>query len=128
MMYYTTTGWMMWNWFVSTLATGAAIVCYDGSPLFPHVNVLWDVVDKLNITVLGTGAKWLSVIEEKGACPRESHKLLALHTILSTGSPLKPQSFDYVYNSIKADLCLGSITGGTDIIGCFAGHSRDLPV
>lgn len=127
-MYYTTTGWMMWNWFVSALAAGASIVCYDGSPLVPDANVLWDLIDKLKITVLGTGAKWLQVLEEKGVKPGKTHSLASLHTILSTGSPLKPQSFEYVYTDIKADLLLGSITGGTDIIACFAGQNWTVPV
>lgn len=128
MLYYTTTGWMMWNWMVSVLAVGASIVLYDGSPLVPHPGVLWDVVDAVGVTVLGTGAKWLSVLEDKGVKPRESHKLKSLKAILSTGSPLKPQSYDYVYKDIKSDLLLGSISGGTDIIACFMGQNWNLPV
>ncbi|XP_062500603.1 acetoacetyl-CoA synthetase-like [Corticium candelabrum] len=128
MLYYTTTGWMMWNWLVSVLGVGASIVLYDGSPMLPTANILWDLVDRLGITVLGTGAKWLSVLEDKQIKPRETHKLTTLHTILSTGSPLKPQSFDYVYNDIKPDVLLGSITGGTDIISCFAGQNPTVPV
>lgn len=127
-MYYTTLGWMMWNWFVSSLAIGATIVCYDGSPLIPHANVLWDLVDKVGMTVLGTGAKWLSVLEEKEVKPINTHNLKSLRMILSTGSPLKPQSFDYVYQYIKPDICLSSISGGTDIVGCFIGGCVDLPV
>lgn len=128
MLYYTTTGWMMWNWLVGALAAGAAILCYDGSPLIPSPSILWDLVDKIGITALGTGAKWLAVLEEKNVKPRETHSLKSLHSILSTGSPLKPQSFDYVYRDIKPDVLLGSITGGTDIISCFAGQSWMLPV
>ncbi|XP_067650701.1 acetoacetyl-CoA synthetase-like [Haliotis asinina] len=128
MLYYTTAGWMMWNWLVSVLAVGAAIVLYDGSPLVPHPNVLWDLVDQIGITVLGTGAKWLSVLEEKGVKPGQTHKLTTLKMILSTGSPLKPQSYDYVYRDIKSDLLLGSITGGTDIIACFMGQNWTVPV
>ncbi|XP_005109630.1 acetoacetyl-CoA synthetase [Aplysia californica] len=128
MLYYTTAGWMMWNWMVSVLAVGAAIVLYDGSPLIPHVNVLWDLIDTVGVTVLGTGAKWLSVLEDKGVKPGSTHSLKTLRAILSTGSPLKPQSYDYVYRDIKSDLLLGSISGGTDIIACFMGHNVTVPV
>ncbi|XP_064392803.1 acetoacetyl-CoA synthetase-like [Halichondria panicea] len=128
MFYYTTTGWMMWNWLVSALAVGATIVLYDGSPFIPSPNVLWDCVDKFGITILGTGAKWLSALEERNIHPIETHSLTSLHTILSTGSPLKPQSYDYVYTRIKDDIMLGSISGGTDIISCFAGQNPTVPV
>jgi acetoacetyl-CoA synthetase len=128
MLYYTTTGWMMWNWYVTSLAVGSAIVCYDGSPFVPHVNVLWDIVDRLGVTILGASAKWLTVLQEKSATPGRSHNLGSLRAILSTGSPLKPQLFDYVYTEIKSQVLLGSITGGTDIIACFAGNNITLPV
>uniref|UniRef100_A0A8D2QHZ2 Acetoacetyl-CoA synthetase n=1 Tax=Zonotrichia albicollis TaxID=44394 RepID=A0A8D2QHZ2_ZONAL len=127
-MYYTTTGWMMWNWLVSALATGASVVLYDGSPLVPSPNVLWDLTDRLGITILGTGAKWLAVLEEKNLKPCETHNLQTLHTILSTGSPLKSQSYEYVYKHIKSSVLLGSISGGTDIISCFMGHNVTVPV
>ncbi|XP_026545846.1 acetoacetyl-CoA synthetase [Notechis scutatus] len=126
--YYTTTGWMMWNWLVSALAVGASVVLYDGSPLVPSPNVLWDLVDRLGITILGTGAKWLAVLEEKNLKPCETHNLQTLHTILSTGSPLKPQSYEYVYKHIKSSVLLGSISGGTDIVSCFMGHNVTIPV
>ncbi|XP_072163889.1 acetoacetyl-CoA synthetase-like [Diadema setosum] len=126
--YYTTTGWMMWNWLVTALAVGSGVVLYDGSPLVPGPSVLWDLVDSLDISILGTGAKWLSVLEDKGVHPCKTHKLEKLHTILSTGSPLVPASYDYVYNSIKKDLLLGSITGGTDLVSCFAGQNWTVPV
>jgi len=126
--YYTTTGWMMWNWLVSALAVGASVVLYDGSPLVPTPHVLWDLVDQIGITILGTGAKWLSALEDRKVQPIKTHNLSSLHTILSTGSPLKPASFDYVYSSIKADVLLGSISGGTDIISCFAGQNPTVPV
>ncbi|XP_048099975.1 acetoacetyl-CoA synthetase [Alosa alosa] len=126
--YYTTTGWMMWNWLVSSLAVGASVVLYDGSPLVPTPNVLWDLVDELGITIFGTGAKWLAVLEERNLKPANTHNLRSLHTILSTGSPLKPQSYDYVYRSIKSNVLLGSISGGTDIISCFMGQNVTLPV
>uniref|UniRef100_A0A8B9X9I0 Acetoacetyl-CoA synthetase n=1 Tax=Bos mutus grunniens TaxID=30521 RepID=A0A8B9X9I0_BOSMU len=121
-------GWMMWNWVVSALATGAAVVLYDGSPLVPTPNVLWDLVDRIGITILGTGAKWLSVLEEKDMRPVETHSLQTLHTILSTGSPLKAQSYDYVYRCIKSSVLLGSISGGTDIVSCFMGQNPSIPV
>ncbi|XP_021563842.1 acetoacetyl-CoA synthetase isoform X1 [Carlito syrichta] len=128
LLYYTTAGWMMWNWMVSALATGAAVVLYDGSPLVPTPNVLWDLVDRIGITVLGTGAKWLSVLEEKGLKPAETHSLQTLRTLLSTGSPLKAQSYDYVYTHVKSSVLLGSISGGTDIISCFMGQNPTVPV
>ncbi|XP_068099906.1 acetoacetyl-CoA synthetase isoform X1 [Hyperolius riggenbachi] len=127
-MYYTTAGWMMWNWLVTAIATGASVVLYDGSPLVPNPNVLWDLVDRLGITILGTGAKWLAVLEEKDFKPCETNNLQTLHTILSTGSPLKPQSYDYVYEHIKSNVLLGSISGGTDIIACFMGQNPTIPV
>ncbi|KAJ1074002.1 hypothetical protein K5549_007240 [Capra hircus] len=127
-LYYTTVGWMMWNWVVSALATGASVVLYDGSPLVPTPNVLWDLVDRIGITILGTGAKWLSVLEEKDMRPVETHSLQTLHTILSTGSPLKAQSYDYVYRCIKSSVLLGSISGGTDIVSCFMGQNPSIPV
>lgn len=126
--YYTTVGWMMWNWLVSALAFGSAIVLYDGSPMMPNINVLWDLVDRIGITIFGTSAKWLSLLEEKNMKPGETHKLDSLRMILSTGSPLKPQSYDYVYKYIKNDVLLGSISGGTDIIACFMGQNCTLPV
>jgi acetoacetyl-CoA synthetase len=128
LMYYTTTGWMMWNWYVSSLAIGSAIVCYEGSPLVPHVNVLWDLVDRIGITILGTGAKWLSVLEDRAVRPGQTHSLATLRTILATGSPVRPQTFDFVYTDIKSSIQFGSITGGTDIIACFAGNNPSVPV
>lgn len=128
MLYYTTVGWMMWNWLVSVLAVGAGIVLYDGSPLVPHANILWDIIEKLGVTVLGTSAKWIAVMEKKGLKPGTTHNLSPLKMILSTGSPLMPQSYDYVYQEIKQDLLLGSITGGTDIIACFMGQTWTEPV
>lgn len=127
-LYYSTTGWMMWNWLVSALAVGAAVVLYDGSPFIPTPHVLWDLVDQIGITVLGTGATWLSALEDRKVHPIKTHNLSPLHTILSTGSPLKPASFDYVYSSIKKDVLLGSISGGTDIISCFVGQNPTVPV
>lgn len=126
--YYTTCGWMMWNWFVSGLAVGATLVVYDGSPSHPDGNALWNLADEVGISVFGTSAKWLSAIEKAGVKPRETHKLLALKTILSTGSPLAPESYEYVYRDIKDRVLLASISGGTDIISCFALGCPTLPV
>lgn len=128
MLYYTTTGWMMWNWLVSVLAVGSTIVLYDGSPFVPTPAVLFDLIDKLDITILGTGAKWISALQDRKVEPIKTHKLNTLKCILSTGSPLKSDNFRYVYKSIKKDLCLGSISGGTDLISCFMGQNPKLPV
>jgi acetoacetyl-CoA synthetase len=126
--YYTTCGWMMWNWLVSSLAVGATVVLYDGSPFHPDGNVLWDLIDEVGISVFGTSAKWIAAVEKAGLKPRETHKLLTLKTILSTGSPLADESFDYVYRDVKERLMLSSISGGTDIVSCFALGNPLLPV
>ncbi|MHB8679864.1 MAG: acetoacetate--CoA ligase, partial [Rudaea sp.] len=126
--YYTTCGWMMWNWLVSSLAIGASVVLYDGSPFHPDGRVLWDLADEVGISVFGTSAKWIAASEKAGIKPRESHKLLNLRTILSTGSPLADESFDYVYRDVKERVMLSSISGGTDIISCFALGCPLLPV
>ena len=126
--YYTTCGWMMWNWLVSGLATGATVCLFDGSPFHPDGNVLWDLVDRFGISIFGTSAKYLAAIDKAGIRPGDSHKLLNLKTLLSTGSPLAPEGFDYVYREIKKNLLLGSISGGTDIVSCFALACPILPV
>jgi acetoacetyl-CoA synthetase len=126
--YYTTCGWMMWNWLVSSLAVGVKIVLYDGAPLAPTPGALWDMVDKEGITVFGTSAKYLALLEKSGAEPRKTHQLAKLKTILSTGSPLADHSFDYVYRKIKKDVHLASISGGSDIISCFVLGNPILPV
>jgi acetoacetyl-CoA synthetase len=126
--FYTTCGWMMWNWLVSALAVGATVVLYDGSPSHPDGNSLWDLADEVGISVFGTSAKWLSAIEKAGIRPRGTHKLLQLRTLLSTGSPLAPESFDYCYRDIKERLLVASISGGTDILSCFALGCPLLPV
>lgn len=126
--YYTTCGWMMWNWLVSSLAVGATVVLYDGSPFHPDGNVLWDLVDEVGVTILGTSAKWIAAIEKAGIKPRHSHKLTTLKTILSTGSPLADESFDFVYRDVKDRVMLSSISGGTDIVSCFALGCPLLPV
>ena len=126
--YYTTCGWMMWNWLVSSLAVGATVVLYDGSPFHPDGNVLWNLIDEVGISVFGTSAKWIASSEKAGIKPRETHKLLTLKTILSTGSPLADESFEYVYRDVKERLLLASISGGTDIVSCFALGNPLLPV
>ncbi len=126
--YFTTCGWMMWNWLVSGLASGCTITLYDGSPFHPDPQALFDLVDELGISVLGTSAKSIAAWEKAELIPRESHQLDTLRTVLSTGSPLLPGNFDYVYRDIKADVCLSSISGGTDIVSCFALGCPVLPV
>ncbi len=126
--YFTTCGWMMWNWLVSGLAHGATLVLFDGSPFAPQPEFLWDVADEENISVFGTSAKYLAALEKACVKPRESHQLESLRSILTTGSVLPPESFDYVYRDIKKDVCLSSISGGTDIISCFALGCPILPV
>ena len=126
--YYTTCGWMMWNWLVSSLAVGVKIVLYDGAPLAPTPTILWDMVDEEGITVFGTSAKYLALLEKSGAEPRKTHGLTKLKAILSTGSPLAHNSFDYVYRKVKGDVHLASISGGSDIISCFVLGNPILPV
>jgi acetoacetyl-CoA synthetase len=126
--YFTTCGWMMWNWMVSALAIGTSLVLYEGSPFHPSPAAMFDLIDECEITVFGTGAKAISAWEKAGVKPRESHQLNSLVTLLSTGSPLAPESFDYVYREIKQNLCLSSIAGGTDIVSCFMCGCPILPV
>lgn len=126
--YFTTCGWMMWNWMVSGLASGATLLLYDGSPFYPGPESLFDVVDEADVSIFGVGAKFISGVEKAGLCPRESHHLGSLRSILSTGSPLSHESFRYVYRDIKPDVCLSSISGGTDIVSCFVLGNECLPV
>jgi len=119
--YFTTCGWMMWNWLVSALAAEATIVLYDGAPSHPDLSVLFDMVDMEQVTFFGTSAKFIDAVKKSGLAPRESHDLSSVRTIASTGSPLAPESFDFVYRSIKTDVQLASISGGTDILSCFVG-------
>jgi len=126
--YYTTCGWMMWNWMVSALAVGARVVLIDGSPFHPRVARLFDLVQDERLAVLGTSAKWIAMAEKRGVRPSRSHDVSSLRAVLSTGSPLAPEGFDWVYRDVKKDVQLASISGGTDIISCFAlGHPM-LPV
>ena len=126
--YFTTCGWMMWNWLVSGLAVGCTIVLYDGAPLMRRKPILWDMAAAERITTFGTSAKWIALAEKEGLVPRNSHDLTALAAILSTGSPLAPASYDYVYTSVKPDVRLSSISGGTDIVSCFALGNPIAPV
>ncbi|HEY5700846.1 MAG TPA: acetoacetate--CoA ligase, partial [Gammaproteobacteria bacterium] len=128
LMYFTTCGWMMWNWLVSGLASEAILILFDGSPFYPSGNALFDIAQETRLTVFGTSAKYIDSVKNAGLQPAKTHDLDSMQTILSTGSPLVPESFDFVYESIKKDVCLSSITGGTDIISCFALGNPTLPV
>ncbi|HET7287501.1 MAG TPA: acetoacetate--CoA ligase, partial [Pyrinomonadaceae bacterium] len=118
--YFTTCGWMMWNWLVSSLAVGATLVLYDGSPFHPAPDALWKLAEDEEISIFGTSARYLAAIEKERESPKQTHNLKKLRTILSTGSPLSARSFEYVYGEVKDDVQLASISGGTDLIGCFA--------
>ncbi|HRD70124.1 MAG TPA: acetoacetate--CoA ligase [Legionella sp.] len=126
--FYTTCGWMMWNWTVSALALGVTLILYEGSPTYPENNKLFQLIDKEQVTVFGTSAKYISAIEKAGVKPKEEFNLSSLRCILSTGSPLLPKNYDFVYEQIKDDIQLSSISGGTDIISCFALGNPMLPV
>jgi acetoacetyl-CoA synthetase len=126
--YFTTCGWMMWNWLVSALATGATVLLYDGSPFHPNPGALWRVAEEERLTIFGTSAKYLSALQKSDFVPAQAVDLTALRTVLSTGSPLLPDGFDYVYRAVKADVQLASISGGTDIVSCFALGCPTLPV
>ncbi|GAB4196802.1 MAG: acetoacetate--CoA ligase [Wenzhouxiangellaceae bacterium] len=126
--YYTTCGWMMWNWLVSSLAVGATVVLYDGSPFHPTAERMFELIDELGVTIFGTSAKSIAGWQNAGIDLRGGDRLGSLRTLLSTGSPLLPEQFEYVYSQIKSDLCLSSISGGTDIVSCFALGCPILPV
>ena len=126
--YFTTCGWMMWNWLVSALAVEATLLLYDGSPFLGRGNILFDYADAERMTHFGTSAKFIDAAAKAGVDPIHTHQLKPLRVMLSTGSPLAPEGFDYVYDRVKKDLCLSSISGGTDIVGCFVGGSPILPV
>jgi acetoacetyl-CoA synthetase len=117
--YFTTLGWMMWNWLVSGLASGATLLLYDGSPFHPSGNILWDYAQAEKCTHFGTSAKYIDALKKAGFAPTKSHDLSSVRAMLSTGSPLVPEAFDYVYQAIRGDMHLASISGGTDICGCF---------
>ncbi len=126
--YYTTCGWMMWNWLVSGLQLGASVVLIDGSPIYPDNEFLWKKIEEEAITIFGTSPKYLSSIEKSGLKPKDKYELSKLKTILSTGSPLSEENFKWVYKNVKSDLQLSSISGGTDIISCFMLGCPILPV
>ena len=126
--YYTTCGWMMWNWLVSGLASGATLLLYDGSPFVRAGRILWDYADEERMTHFGTSAKYIDALRKIALVPRKDYALATLRTMLSTGSPLAPESFDYVYQAVKDDLALSSISGGTDIVSCFVLGNPTLPV
>ncbi len=126
--YFTTLGWMMWNWLITGLATGATLMLYDGSPFAPTPAVLWDYAQGERINVFGTSAKYIDACSKAGVAPVRTHTLPALRMITSTGSPLAPESFEYVYRDIKDDVHLASISGGTDIVSCFVLGDPTSPV
>ena len=126
--YYTTCGWMMWNWLVSSLQVGATIFLYDGNPVYPDNDVLWKKVEKHRVTVFGTSPKYLSIFNKTNFVPKNKYDLSSLRAILSTGSPLPEETFHWVYENVKSDLQLSSISGGTDIISCFMLGNPILPV
>jgi acetoacetyl-CoA synthetase len=126
--FFTTCGWMMWNWLVSGLATGCTLVLYEGSPFAPDRDVLWRMAERERVTVFGTSPKYLAALEKDGGAPGASFDLAPLRAVLSTGSPLAPEQFDFVYSRIKQDVQLASISGGTDIISCFCLGNPWLPV
>lgn len=118
--YYTTCGWMMWNWMVSALSLGAAIILYDGSPFYPNTGALFQLAEDEEITIFGTSAKYIDSIQKAGLKPNIEYNLDSIRTIISTGSPMTEENFQFVYSDIKNDVCLSSISGGTDLNGCFA--------
>ena len=126
--YFTTCGWMMWNWLASGLASGATLLLYDGNPVHPSPEVLFDLADAEDMTLFGTSAKFIDALDSLEVDVRSTHDLSNLRTLTSTGSPLAPEGFDFVYRHIKRDLCLSSISGGTDIVGCFVGGNPIGPV
>ncbi|NNF50829.1 MAG: acetoacetate--CoA ligase [Gammaproteobacteria bacterium] len=126
--YFTTCGWMMWNWLVSGLAQDATIVLFDGSPFHPGAGALWEMAERERVTIFGTSARYISAVEKAGYRPGMHSSLDAVKAILSTGSPLLPENYDFVYRDVKPDVQLASISGGTDIISCFALGNPTLPV
>ena len=127
-LYFTTCGWMMWNWLVSVLASGATALLFDGSPAHPSPAVLFDIAERERLTLLGVSAKYIDSVHKAGVRPIDSHDLSALRTVCSTGSPLSEESFRWVYEAMKPDVHLASISGGTDLCGCFVGGDPTRPV
>ncbi|MFK8075915.1 MAG: acetoacetate--CoA ligase [Granulosicoccus sp.] len=126
--FFTTCGWMMWNWLVSALASKATLLLYDGSPFYPNGNTLFDFAEQTGMVHFGTSAKFIDACSKAGISPVKTHKLPGLRSVLSTGSPLVPESFDYVYEHIASDICLSSMSGGTDIVSCFILGNPAKPV
>ncbi len=126
--YFTTCGWMMWNWLVTALASNATLLLYDGSPFHPDGNVLFDFADETGMTLFGTSARFIDAVHKAGLVPARTHSLASVRTMTSTGSPLAAESFDFVYEEIKSDIHLASISGGTDIVSCFVGGNPTGPV
>jgi acetoacetyl-CoA synthetase len=126
--YFTTCGWMMWNWLASGLASGATLLLYDGSPFLKGGRMLWEFAQEEKMTHFGTSAKFIDALKKAGLAPRDEFDLATVRTILSTGSPLAPESFDYVYERVKEDVCLSSMSGGTDIVASFVSGTPILPV
>jgi acyl-coenzyme A synthetase/AMP-(fatty) acid ligase len=126
--YFTTCGWMMWNWLVSGLASGAALMLYDGSPFANQGHILWEYAQQWQFTQFGTSAKYIDGLRKINLAPATQYRLDALRAVFSTGSPLMAESFDWVYANIKQDINLASISGGTDIVSCFALGCANLPV
>ncbi len=127
-LYITSCSWMMWNWLLSSLAVGATVVLYDGNPNFPDVSAMWNLIGEEHVTIFGCSASYLLFLKKEGFSPRRSASLESLREISQTGSPLSPEGFEYVYSDIKPDLHFNSISGGTDINGCFAAGVPILPV
>ena len=127
-LYFTTTGWMMWNWLVSVLASGATAILFDGAPTHPQMSQMFDLVDTESVTLLGVSAKYIDSVRKAGLRPCDTHALTTLRTICSTGSPLSPEGFEWVYDAVKSDVHLASISGGTDLCGCFVGGDPTRPV
>jgi acetoacetyl-CoA synthetase len=126
--YYTSCGWMMWNWLISSIQTGATLYLYDGNPVYPDSEIFWKKIADNGITVFGTSPKYLSIFGKQGFIPKKKYNLKSLRAILSTGSPLPKETFKWVYQNVKADLQLSSISGGTDIVSCFMLGNPTLPV
>jgi len=126
--YFTTCGWMMWNWLVSSLQVGATLFLYDGNPMYPDPGYLWNKIEEIGITVFGTSPKYLTTCQKSGLLPMENFNLSSLQTVLSTGAPLTAENFNWVYKNVKKDLQLSSISGGTDIVSCFMLGNPILPV
>jgi acetoacetyl-CoA synthetase len=127
-LYFTTTGWMMWNWLVSVLASGATAILFDGAPTAPNMDRLFDLVDDENITMLGVSAKYIDSLRKADVYPIKSHQLTSLRMVCSTGSVLSPEGFSWVYDAVKSDVFLASVSGGTDLCSCFVGGDPTKPV